>query len=211
MIKIAGERVQLAHVAAAEDFFVGLSPSTPSGLFLDARDAGCRFIATSDNVHPRREDREFYRVTLGRRSSTQTYPQWILSDDEWASSVEWFTSEEDRAGAIANRKMAMALCVAEQKTATLLSPEKPLTLRQMCEAGAKRTDTDLTDPVYGERLDRELAMIQSKNFEDYFYIIADMISWAKTRMIVGPARAANLEIIARVLYLYLKQYPVIWK
>ena len=30
-------------------------------------------------------------------------------------------------------------------------------------------------------------------------------------MIVGPARAANLEIIARVLYLYLKQYPVIWK
>ena len=191
VIKIAGERVQLAHVAAVEDFFVGLSPSTPSGLFLDARDAGHRFIATSDNVHPRREDREFYRVTLGRRSSTQTYPQWILSDDEWASSVEWFTSEEDRAGAIANRKMAMALCVAEQKTATLLSPEKPLTLRQMCEAGAKRTGTDLTDPVYGERLDRELAMIQSKNFEDYFYIIADMISWAKTRMIVGPARGSS--------------------
>jgi DNA polymerase III alpha subunit len=61
----------------------------------------------------------------------------------------------------------------------------------MCVAGAKAKNVALTDPVYRERLARELAMIAEKKFEDYFYIVAELVNWAKERMIVGPARGSS--------------------
>ena len=33
-------------------------------------------------------------------------------------------------------------------------------------------------------------MIAEKEFSDYFLIVADIVSWAKERMIVGPARGS---------------------
>lgn len=192
VVKVAGERVRLEELPKkTKDLYVGLSPSLPAGLFREASERGLKFVATGDNVFPRRSDLEFYRVTLGRRSGTQLYPQWIVDDGEWAESVEWFTEKRDRVAALRNRQEAVASCRAVLKRASILVPDKPKTMRQMCLDGAERTGTNLTNPVYAERLDRELAMIASKNFEDYFYIIADMITWAKKRMIVGPARGSS--------------------
>ncbi len=61
----------------------------------------------------------------------------------------------------------------------------------MCETGAAKLGCDLNDEVYNKRLSRELDLIAEKQFEDYFYILADMITWAKERMIVGPARGSS--------------------
>lgn len=194
LIKIAGERLQLEELkkyAHDDDFYIGLSPSSPKQLCYNAIKCGYKFIATSDNVFPRREDLEFYRVTLGKRANTQTYPQFILSDKEWHSVLEYVADKKTRDKAIENRNAAMASCTAVMKHATLLVPEKPKTLRQMCIDGAKRTGTNLNDKVYKERLNRELALIEEKKFEDYFYVIADMVNWAKSRMIVGPARGSS--------------------
>jgi len=190
-IKIVGERCQLNYLKPVKDLYVGLSPATPKSLFAEAKKRGFKFIACGDNVYPASADKEFYRVTLGKRSNTQTYPQWILSDKEWRESVKYIAEKKDQESAIKNREAAMASCVAVMKKATMLIPEKPKTLRQMCIEGAKRTGVNLKDKVYSERLDRELMLIKDKNFEDYFYIIADMINWAKQRMIVGPARGSS--------------------
>jgi len=191
VIKIAGERLQLERVKKKDkDLYVALSPSTPIGLYKQAKAAGFRFIASGDNVFPRQADLELYRVALGKRAGTQTYPQWIIDDDEWMEAV-WFASERDKAAAIKARDNAIKQCRAELRKATLLKPERKKTLRQLCIEGAKKRSINLKDKVYAERLDRELKLIADKKFEDYFYILSDIVGWARDRMAVGPARGSS--------------------
>lgn len=195
--KITGERTLIEHIGKkkAPLLYVSLAPSTPIGLYRSAKKLGLRFIATGDNLYTRREDVEFYRIAIGMRASTQTYPQHILSDDEWAKSV-WFADEEDRKSALRNRDAVMKGSVARLRQATLLTPKKPKTLRTMCEEGAKKLGVDLKDKVYRERLDKELAMIDEKKFEDYFFIIADLMQFSRTKMVVGPARGSSCGSLA---------------
>lgn len=194
VFKIVGERAtpeQIASLAGAPSIYLALSPSTPKMVAKTAIEAGIPFVATSDNYYPQESDLEFYRTALGKRASTQSYAMHILSDEEWHECVARVAAPEVRAAAIKNRDKILEACNAELKNATLLKPERPATLRELCERGAVRTGTDLSDPLYAERLDRELALIEEKQFEDYFYIIEDIVNWAKERMIVGPARGSS--------------------
>jgi DNA polymerase III alpha subunit len=50
---------------------------------------------------------------------------------------------------------------------------------------------DLEAYEYQARLERELDMIEQKKFEDYFYLVGDLVRWAKTKMLVGPARGSR--------------------
>lgn len=190
VIKIAGESAQLDQIKPRSDLYVALSPATPKGLYNIAKKRGFQFIATSDNYYPRELDKETYRIALGKRSTTQTYPLWILSDDEWKDAVGVANAKE-KAKALSNRAKVFKLCTAKLQKATLVIPDHPMTLRRMCELGAKRFKVDLTNKIYSDRLGNELKLIKQKNFEDYFYIIADIVSWAKERMIVGPARGSS--------------------
>lgn len=195
LIKIAGERVLLEQLPASADdadFYIALSPSTPVGLYKRARNFGYRFIASSDNYFPREDDLELYRITTGFRGGTQTYPRHILSDSElkdWYREVGF--DDKDVEEAFTNRQQVMDQCHASLRKAKLLVPKKPKSLRELCEDGAKRNGIDLNDPVYSSRLERELALIAEKDFEDYFYILADLISYAKQHMVVGPARGSS--------------------
>jgi len=193
LIKISGERLLIDKLDGDTDnFFVGLSPSLPKGLFNLAKEAKLKFIATSDNYYPTAADLEFYRVTLGTKfSHTQSYPQHILTDEEWREATQWIASKKEQDAAIKNRERAAAMCVAKIHRANLLVPDKPKTLRAMCEEGAVELGINLADQVYKARLDRELALIEQKQFEDYFYIISDIIQFAKKKMIVGPARGSS--------------------
>lgn len=192
VIKIAGNRALLEHMSPkAINLYIGLSPSTPLGLYKEAKKKGYKFIAVSDNVYPRAEDQETYRVGLGFRAGTQTYPQHILTDDEWKEAC-WQFDKKDLTAALKQRDRLMKECSkAKLPTASLYKPKKEKTLLQMCIEGARAKGVNLKDEVYSSRLHRELDMIKQKNFEDYFYIIADIITWAKPRMIVGPARGSS--------------------
>lgn len=47
-------------------------------------------------------------------------------------------------------------------------------------------------PAYSARLERELRLIEEKNFADYFLIVADLMEWAKHKgILVGPARGSS--------------------
>ena len=61
----------------------------------------------------------------------------------------------------------------------------------MCQQGAIELGVNLEDEVYAARLKRELDLIEEKKFEDYFYVVADLIKYAKTKMFVGPARGSS--------------------
>lgn len=191
VIKVTGERTIIDQLdKKTKDLFVGLYPSTPVGLYKQAKKLGFKFLASCDNYFATEDDLEFYRVALGRNAGTQTYPMWILSDAELKEAL-WFASEQDVKAALKARDVALKSCTAKMKKATLLKPEVDKTLRQMCIDGAGVKGIDLTDIIYKERLEKELRLIDEKKFEDYFFIIADMVQWAKERMIVGPARGSS--------------------
>ena len=194
VIRIMGERAtfeQLREIQAAADTYLALSPSTPKKLARTAVDIGIPLLATSDNYYTNRDDLEFYRVTLGKRANMQTYKNHILTDDEWRESVKYVVSQQEADEALRNRNVVLEQMNASLVSAELYKPEREKTLREMCNEGAARLGVDLTDPVYAARLERELTMIKEKDFEDYFYIISDIINWAKRRMIVGPARGSS--------------------
>lgn len=194
LIKITGHALLLQHLQPCENTYFGITAATPRGLIRQALTRGLRPIAASCNAYPKEEDKEFYRVTLTkfrkgklRMADIQTYPQHILSDDELRAQMPIAVIDE----AIATRQRILSECTATLVKATLLKPVRLEPLRDMCVKGATLLNCDLNDPVYKDRLDRELAMIQEKNFEDYFYIIADMVAYAKQHMVVGPARGSS--------------------
>jgi DNA polymerase III alpha subunit len=199
VIKIAGSWSRLDLMQPAPDLFVSLSPSSSKGYLRRAKEAGFAFLACSDNryvrkvdeEHPERSDKALYEIVCGRNASTQSYPQWILSEEEWREAVSFRASSDMIEEALSNRRIAEQRCVADLAIGELLKPPHPDTLENMCRAGAKKLGCDLDRPVYAERLKRELSLIAEKKFEDYFYIIADIVQWARKRMIVGPARGSS--------------------
>ena len=63
-------------------------------------------------------------------------------------------------------------------------------LRNLCESGLKKRNVD--DDIYRHRMERELELISKKDFVDYFLIVQDMVSWAKSNgVFVGPSRGSS--------------------
>jgi DNA polymerase III alpha subunit len=191
-IKIVGHRSNLENIdPQTPDLYVALSPSLSNGQFMRAKKMGFKFIASCDNRYPTEEDLAFYEVVCGRMASTQSYPQWIMTRKQWEDSVPRGATAEEKDAAWESLLEIGNACSAQLKSGSLLVPEKAMTLREMCVAGAKELGIDLEDKVYAARLTKELDLIELKQFEDYFYIIADMVAWARERMIVGPARGSS--------------------
>lgn len=192
VIRVCGHRAKLDAFEADERTFYGLSPAAAKGHVRRALDKGLRIVATSENVFPRAEDQGFYEVLCGRGASTQTYDQHIQTDEEWLASIARALPDEGaRRAALALRNELWDQCRAELRTAENVHPPRPKPLRDMCLDGAARLGCDLTRPEYAERLERELRLIAEKQFEDYFYLVADICQWARRRMAVGPARGSS--------------------
>lgn len=190
VLKIVGHRSDLTKIVNDGRTYVALSPASMPGYIRQALELGFPLIASSDNRYPTMEDEALYEVIVG--GGNQTYSQTLLSISEWREEVSGKTSPENVAAA--ERLLQETLERTEWASlqpATLLAPERPASLREMCVEGAAKLGIDLTDPVYDARMTRELDLIKDKNFEDYFYIIADLVQWSRERMIVGPARGSS--------------------
>ncbi len=168
------------------NMYFELNPMTTMKNFNWAKQKGFNLIATSDNYYPKPEDKKAYQVLVGRNRHDRTAPMHILNEWEWKDALPWAPQE----AIDATYKIALE-CNVDLPTAQMISFHSDKTLRQMCVEGAKPREIDLSDPVYKARLDRELKLIADKDFEDYFYVIADMINYAKEHMLVGPARGSS--------------------
>jgi DNA polymerase III alpha subunit len=190
VIKIADNKVNLAEIYMPHNFYIALSPSIPIGLFRQAKLLGYHFIASSDNVFPYEEDKLVYHTLFYKDAETAVYPQHILTDDEWRAALPYCVTDEDAELAIGTRNIIMDYCNAKLLKADIFKPSDIYSLRDMCIEGAKKLNIDLNNPIYAERMERELKLIYDKGFNDYFYIVADLVSFAKRNMIVGPARGS---------------------
>ena len=65
-------------------------------------------------------------------------------------------------------------------------------LRNKCREGIIFRGLKGAGEIYRERFEREFALIEQKDFADYFLIVADMVNYAKKEgIMVGPARGSS--------------------
>lgn len=177
------------EMKAYQNVFLDLNPATREDAIQWAIENDIPPIASSDNYYPRPEDFEAYQVLAGINRDDKTTPMYIL--DKWSWGAEIKAPEAFKMAALDNaRKVAERVDVTLPQ-AQLVKHTEEKSLEDICRENAKGRGIDLSDPVYDERLRREIGLIYEKNFEDYFYMIADLVIEAKKTMLVGPARGSS--------------------
>ncbi len=143
-------------------------------------------VVCADNVYPSPGDRKAYEILAWQNKNTRATVMHLADEYELRAAIPEATD-----AMFALTETVAASCVAKLPRAAMVSPEKPKSLLDMCVEGALARGISLGRPEYAARLDRELTMIAQKGFEDYFYVIADLVNEAKKHMLVGPARGSS--------------------
>lgn len=168
-----------------KNLFVELAPNSYAAAVDWARESKRQLVAVSDNYYPAAMDRSVYEILAGRNRDSKTTPMHIL--DEWGWQALW----PGQGKAITLAARLAAECNVDLPKAKLVKFNSKKTLKQLCTEAAPRRGINLKDPVYAARLKRELDLIAEKKFEDYFFVIHDMLRYAKSHMLVGPARGSS--------------------
>lgn len=177
---IVGELPRVGHI------FAEVSPLMEQKTFEKLVSRGYKPLAVSDNFFPKEEDREAYEILASTNKNNRTTPMHILDEWQWRDCLQWAPEE-----ALVKVQEIYDACNAVLPTAEMVHYPADRTLRELCISGAGRRNIRLDDPTYAARLERELELIAEKKFEDYFYVIADMVNFAKQHMLVGPARGSS--------------------
>ncbi len=172
--------------------YVDINPASPlaqRGAIALARRTGKPLVITSANSHPRPEDRGAFLAIGGREATT---PQHILTEPELRRCIRGLTDDE-WAAAVRATHAAAERCAGVLPTAPII--EVAGDLRALAEEGRQRRlrlgHLARWPQEYAARLERELAAIEAKRFESYFIVVADLVMWAKQRMLVGPGRGSS--------------------
>lgn len=183
---LSGSNPVWGSLPRRENLFIELSPSSQSKAKDFADQLRFQTVAVSDNFYPKPSDKNIYEAITGREMQMRTSAMHLLSRPEW--ELIWPGCEQ----ALKNSILIAEECNATLPRATLVKHSEGLpSLRELCESAAKDRNINLDDLVYRARLDRELDMIAEKEFDDYFYLVWDMIRYAKANMLVGPARGSS--------------------
>lgn len=162
-----------------------LAPGLPSGQLKVFTDAGLDLLPASENFYPAPNDAGAFEIIAGDFRESRADAMHILEQWEWDDAFPQFKGQHAYAQEYADR------FTADLPTAEMVHFVAASTLREMCVEAATKRGIDLANKVYADRLKRELDLIAEKKFEDYFYVIADMLAFAKTKMLVGPARGSS--------------------
>lgn len=172
--------------------YIDINPQSPlatmKALALHKK-TGKPLVITSDNYYPKLSDKSIFLAMGGRERNT---PQHILSIDELRAALPQLTKTQFNK-AVENTNLAAEECASELPTAPLLKVDG--NFRKVVEEGRKRRlklgHLPSWPKEYDDRLKHEIKTIEAKGFESYFLIVADLINWAKQRMLVGPGRGSS--------------------
>lgn len=198
VVKIMGHKTPIHEIPdhlleTKSNLYFGLSPSLTKGQFNRYMDLGIPPVACSDNRYLNPDDKVFYETIAGRDAEIQTYPQHLMGDDEWREYIRFHLRVGDDIldAAINNRQHIAEHSNAKMVRGRLPDVDWPTTIREQCVEGAKELGIDLDDPVYSQRFEKELGLIEEKGYNQYFQIVGDLVRYAKGLMVVGPARGSS--------------------
>jgi DNA polymerase III alpha subunit len=160
-------------------------PGELQGYFpgVNAPGPGCS-VASSDNLFPAPGDRQAWLLMLGRLARQRAGPGHIMTEPE-------LIAEGADAAWIRRLRGMMEECDTPLPRAENVKypvADAQRELAAVCWAELHRRGLG---EAYAERLKYELELIAQKCFADYFLVIWDMIHYAKTQMLVGPARGSS--------------------
>ena len=151
-------------------------------------------VVTSDIFFPKSTDRPAYDIVSDNPEKKST-AQYIL------------TKREDFRFAVPDIAFDNTLLIADQievyplPLGEMISFNSPKTLEEICRE-AIQDRVQVWTEEYEARLTRELSLIKQKEFEDYFFMVADLCVWAKEHMLVGPARGSSAgSLVCYLMYI----------
>jgi DNA polymerase III alpha subunit len=149
------------------------------------------WVITSDNAYPAPGDRDAFLLLQrpGSKNSAKPTAQHILSTEELPDAFPGLKAEvfdEIEYGLLGNEVVAETVGKASLRKAPLIRVDGDL--ESACRAGINQATWA---QEYEDRLRHELKLIDEKGFSSYFLVVADLVRWAKERMLVGPARGSS--------------------
>jgi hypothetical protein len=205
--KEGADRIELFRAAAGKVLrFAGAALTDPECFdYVDINPASARaamaalrladstgkpLVITSDNSYPASQHKSAFLAIGGREAVT---PQHILDLGELWAALGRIVGRDAFDCAVRGTHEAAAKACRTLDTAPIISV--PGDLRAEVEAGRqwrleKGHIAEWTD-VHAARVARELELIESKQYQSYFLVVADLVRWAKTRMLVGPGRGSS--------------------
>ena len=176
--------------------------TVPPGLSLPGEGTGPN-LPIITNRYNTIADREVYQLMAGRTKRGNDYfcnyedsvnPQHILTQDE----CNFYFKLEDVSRTYEVADMCNAkLTKAGMARFKVPKKKKPIELiDELCKERAKELGIRIGNRLKGDeeyqmRYEREMELIEKKDYADYFLIVADMIQYAKKQMMVGPARGSS--------------------
>jgi DNA polymerase III alpha subunit len=148
----------------------------PSSMILNAKKKrliaeGMNWVETADNAYASEEDKQTFELIS--RAGLKPSPQFILELDKNINA----------------EIIATACADIELPSAPMIRATG--NLEQLCREGIiARKMEGMWNEEYEARLNYELELIRSKDFESYFIVVADMVQYAKQHMLVGPSRGS---------------------
>lgn len=213
------EALELLDIFGEKNFFLevqnhGLRDDKPviAGLQRLSSEIGIPLVATNDSHYTRKEDAEAHDVLLAigtnanvdadDRLTFSTKEFYLKSEDEMRALFPGMDDAIDRSAEIAER-CDVKFHFHEYHIPDYEAPEGISTsdyLRKLSFEGLRKRYGEVADDEDGEyrkRLERELSVIESMGYVEYFLIVWDFIHYAKTHGIpVGPGRGSAAGSIA---------------
>lgn len=155
-----------------------------------SKSTGKPLVLTSDNLYPSPDDLHRF---LAWNDSRQMTPQHILKQHELRKALWWMDNDTFRQAVNNTYEVAERCSGLKLAVAPIISVDGDLA--SLVEQGKKyrmeRGHIPEWTDVYQKRLERELELIAEKEYESYFIVVADLVQFAKTKMLVGPGRGSS--------------------
>jgi len=140
-------------------------------------------VYVDDNNYCTGDMKKIYQLMSGNSADEKTYPQHVLYRDE----IRHFGDE-----CVDNLQVIVDGCEnIELKKAENIRYKGKETISELCMKGAVDKGIEITDPIYAERYDKEISLIESKGYTDYLLVVADLINAAKKFCLVGGGRGSS--------------------
>ena len=119
--------------------------------------------------------------------------QHILSESELRRTYHWLDNKQFKTACMNSHLIGERVKGIELPIAPIISVDGDLKelVKQGKKYRLKAGHIEKWDPEYTARLNREMKMIFSKDYQSYFIVVAELVKWSKSKMLVGPARGSS--------------------
>lgn len=179
-----------------------------------------QLVATNDTHYINQEDAHIQDILLciGTKDVLSNPTRFKFPNDQFyfKSPKEMKSLFKDTPEAISNTAVIADKCNLELEFGKILLPKFPVkdavkTLREKAFLGLPKRIPAVPTPQVISRLNYELEVISNMGFADYFLIVQDIVSWAKSQNIpVGPGRGSAAGSLVSYLLGITELNPLDW-